>query len=61
MLNQIDHAEYPKSLVDRSISSLRYTIKDCQNAMAAMPDNPKCGYYADEIHYCAMEIKRRQK
>jgi len=58
---QIDHANYPKSLKGRSDDSLRFTIKDCQAAMKAMPDNPKCGYYADEIHYCGMELHSRTK
>lgn len=36
-----------------------FTIKDAQEALQAMPDNPKAGYYQDEISYCAMELRRR--
>lgn len=56
---QIDHERYPKSLRAKSVESLRFVIRDCQQAIAANPDNPKNGYYADEIAYCGMELKRR--
>ena len=39
--------------------SLCYIIQDCRRAVEAMPDNPKCGQYMDEIHYAGMELKRR--
>ena len=35
-------------------------MKDCKAAIATMPDGYKAGYYADEIHYAAMELKRRE-
>jgi len=54
-----DHAAYQKKVKKMSIGSLRFVIRDCQDAIAAMPDNPKCGHYADEISYCSMELKRR--
>lgn len=57
---EINHAEYQKKVKGMSDSALRHTIKDCQEAIKAMPDGHKSGYYADEIHYCAMELKRRQ-
>jgi hypothetical protein len=40
--------------------SLRYIIQDCREAIEAMPNNPKNGYYADEIHYCSMELVKRK-
>jgi hypothetical protein len=40
--------------------SLKYIIQDCKNALDAMPDNSKAGQYADEIHYCVAELRRRQ-
>jgi hypothetical protein len=43
-----------------SVAALRFTIKDASEAIDAMPHGDKAGYYADEIHYCAMELKRRQ-
>ena len=58
-LKVMDHTEYPKTLKSKDNSSLRFIINDCQQAIAAMPDNPNCGYYADEIHYCAMELAKR--
>ena len=56
---QIDHERYPKSIRSKSVESLRFIIRDCQQAITANPDNPKNGYYADEIAYCGMELKRR--
>ena len=58
---QINHKEYQAHTRKMTVASLRWTIKDCKKAIAAMPDGHKAGYYADEIHYCAMELKRRQK
>lgn len=57
---QINHSEYMEKVKHMSHASLMYTIKDCQQAIRNMPENPKSGYYADEISYCAMEIRRRQ-
>ena len=59
-ITQIDHKSYQEHVRKMTVISLRWTIKDCKNAIAAMPDGHKAGYYADEIHYCAMELKRRQ-
>jgi len=55
----MDHTNYPKSLKSKSTESLLFIIRDCQEALKAMPDNPKAGHYADEINYCSMEINRR--
>jgi len=54
------HSDYIKLCKKRSIDSLRYVIDDCRAAIQAMPDNPKCGQYQDEIAYCFMELKRRE-
>lgn len=56
----IDHDKYMKKVKTMSMESLLFTIRDCKDALNAMPDNPKSGYYQDEIHYCAMEINRRK-
>lgn len=58
-MTEINHTEYPKSLRNRSDDALRYTIRDASAAMEAMPQGHKAGYYADEIHYCAMELNSR--
>ena len=50
MIPQIDHKNYPKKLKSLDINALHYIIKDCQEAINANPDNPKNGYYADEIN-----------
>jgi len=59
-MNQINHSEYQKKVKTLSIESLRFIIRDCQEAMNAMPNNPKNGYYQDEIHYCVMELNQRK-
>ena len=58
-MKQINHAEYMKKVKTLTEESLRYIIKDAQEAMEAMPNNTKNGYYADEINYCCMELSRR--
>lgn len=54
------HSEYQATCKKRGLESLRYVLWDCRAAMAANPDNPKCEQYADEAHYCAMELHRRR-
>ena len=56
---QIDHTAYPWALRKMSDADILFTIKDANEALAAHPKNPKAGYYADEINYCAAEMKRR--
>ena len=58
-LNGQWHTEYMAMVKTLPTESLRHIIEDCRNAMEAMPSNPKWGQYADEVHYCHMEIKRR--
>ena len=58
---QIDHAAYQKRTAKMTKAQLRYTIKDAQLAIRAYPENPKAGYYADEINYCCMELNAREK
>jgi len=59
---KIDHTEYPKRLKKKSDDALRFIIKDADEAMKVNPDSEKSknGYYADEINYAAMELKRRE-
>ena len=57
----MDHTNYPKQLRTKSIDTLFFIINDCREAIEAMPDNPKNSFYADEICYCGMEIKRRKE
>jgi len=57
----MNHTNYPKKLKKKSHAELRYIIKDCQEALNAMPAGENAGYYADEINYCANELNRRKK
>lgn len=56
----MDHAAYQKKVKKYSDASLLYIIGDCQKAIEAYPEGHKAGYYADEISYCAMELRRRR-
>lgn len=58
---QVDHAKYPAYLRSKDDDALRFIIQDAREAMAAHPDNPKAGYYADEVAYASMELARRQR
>jgi hypothetical protein len=55
------HSQYIAMTKNMSLDSLLYVMQDCATAIAANPDNPKCGQYTDERHYCAMELERRRK
>lgn len=55
----INHSIYPKALKSKPVESLRFIIADAKAAIAANADNPNNSYYADEIAYCGMELKRR--
>ena len=57
----VNHADYQRKVKALTDEELRFTIKDCREAMAAYPENPKCNYYADEIHYCHKELRNRAK
>ncbi len=59
MNTQIDHNNYPARLEQMSYTALRHIIKDASEALKAMPDNPKAGFYLDEINYCVNELNRR--
>ncbi len=58
---QMDHAQYMLKVRKMSDSSLRYVLEDAKQACLTHPDGINAGYYADECHYCAMEITRREK
>ena len=58
-MKTLNHSEYIKKTKTMDESSLRFVIKDCQEAIKAMPDSDNNGHYADEISYCAMELNRR--
>ena len=60
MSAQMNHSDYMRKVKTLSIESLNYIIQDCKEAIAALPDNPKNGYYMDEIHYCCMELVARK-
>ncbi len=60
MLKQMDHKRYPASLKSKSDTALYFIMRDAREAIKANPENPNAGYYADEVHYAAMELRRRK-
>ena len=56
---KMDHASYQARLRTLSVASLYYIKDDASNAMESYPDNPNNGYYADEVNYALMELRRR--
>lgn len=56
---RMNHADYPRRLRRLSIESIRHIDRDAREAIESFPGNPSAGYYADEVNYCAMELKRR--
>jgi hypothetical protein len=55
----MDHNLYMAALKKRSDDALLYGLQDARSALDAMPDGINAGFYADEVHYFAMEIRRR--
>ena len=56
---KMDHAKYQRELRRKDTASLEFIIKDAREAIEANPEGPNSGYYADEIHYAAAELRRR--
>jgi len=59
MSKQMDHAEYEAKVTTMSDSALLFTIQDAKEAVDAMPFGENAGYYTDEMHYCAAELRNR--
>ena len=59
LVKKMDHNAYIARTRKMEDASLRYVRDDARQAIEAMPDGPNAGYYADEMHYCEMEIARR--
>ena len=57
----MDHAAYQQRLKELTPDSLRWIIKDAQEAIDANPPNPNNGYYRDEILYCHAELRIRER
>lgn len=61
MTKTMNHSEYMAKTRTMTEAQLRYVIEDCKLVIACQQAfNPNCGYYMDEIHYCSMELRRRE-
>lgn len=56
------HSETQERFSNFTVDQLIYTREDAYNA-ARVGDgwNPKAGQYWDEVHYCSMELKKRER
>jgi hypothetical protein len=55
----MDHNLYTASLKHLNMNALNYSLNDAREARDAMPDGINNGFYADEVHYIAAEIRSR--
>ena len=53
------HTQEMARIAALSEDALIYTMNDCAEAIEANPENPKNGQYMDTIHYCGMEMKKK--
>lgn len=60
MTKTMNHAEYQKNLARKSIMELEYIVKDAAEAVRINPTGVNAGYYMDEVHYAAAELRRRR-
>ena len=60
-MKTMNHADYQAKTRTMTSSQLLFTIKDCMETLKAWVECPNNGYYMDEIHYCRMELNRREK
>lgn len=58
---QMKFDAYEKRARGMDDHALRFTIKDAREAAKANPNGKKNGYYEDEAHVCAAELRRREK
>lgn len=61
MKKVMNHGAYQKRVKGLTDAELAFSIKDCKEALAAMPEGENAGYYQDEIHYLAAEVKAREE
>lgn len=60
-MKTMNHNEYQAKTRTMTAWQLLYTIKDCMDTLRTWMDCPNHGYYMGEIHYCRMELNRRQQ
>jgi len=58
-MKTMNHNEYPKRLRNKTEADLRFIIADATEAVRANPTGENVGYYLDEVHYAAAELRRR--
>jgi hypothetical protein len=61
MTKAMNHTDYPKGLVEKSLASLVYMRDDIRETLKANPEGVNVSYYMDELCYVVNEIHYRQK
>ena len=57
----LDFSAWKEYMSKKTDDQLRYIIKDCKEAIEAMPEGKKAGYYQDCVLECQDELNRRRK
>ena len=60
MAKIMDHSRYAKAMRAKSDEQLRFIINDAAEAARVNPQGENAGYYLDEVHYAAAELRRRR-
>ncbi len=60
-MKTMDHAAYQSKLKKVAHETLRFILEDAREAVDAQPQGENAGYYMDEVHYAAAELRRREK
>lgn len=61
MTKTMDHPGYQKAMRAKSDEQLRFIVNDATAAARANPTGENAGYYLDEVHYAAAELRRRRE
>ena len=59
-MKTMNHSQYQKGLKRKSVAELRFIAQDAREAEEANPQGENAGFYADEVHYAAAELRRRE-
>lgn len=60
MTKTMNHTDYPKGLVEKSLASLIYMRDDISETLKVNPEGCNASYYQDELCYVTNEIFYRE-
>jgi hypothetical protein len=59
MVKCMRHADYQQTLKGKTNDELAFIIRDAAEAARVNPTGCNVGYYLDEVHYAAAEMRSR--